>query len=88
MTCTRCETTGFLNIDQVSEDVRKQFDETGGHEVILKWMRENTGHDVSVCDCCGNGETWYGTPGEHYHDSDPTGPNGPYASNGGLCKCH
>jgi hypothetical protein len=22
-------------------------------------------HDVQVCDCCGDGEDWYGMPGEH-----------------------
>lgn len=22
-------------------------------------------HDVSVCDCCGDSEEWYGVPGEH-----------------------
>ena len=45
-------------------------------------------HDVTVCDCCGDGDGWYGTPGEHYGPEDPQGPNGPYASNGGLCQCH
>ncbi len=24
-----------------------------------------TSHDVSVCDCCGDGENWYGEPGQH-----------------------
>lgn len=45
-------------------------------------------HDVAVCDCCGDGEGWYGTPGEHYTSEDPPGDYGPYANNGGLCKCH
>ena len=45
-------------------------------------------HDVAICDCCGDGDGWYGTPGEHYGADDPQGPGGPYASNGGLCKCH
>ncbi len=45
-------------------------------------------HDVEVCDCCGDGEGWYGAPGEHYGPDDPQGPKGPYANNGGLCKCH
>ncbi len=45
-------------------------------------------HDVQVCDCCGNGETWYGTPGQHYTSDDPQGPDGPYVGNGGLCQCH
>jgi len=25
------------------------------------------GHDVQVCDCCGDGDGWYGIPGEHYN---------------------
>ena len=45
-------------------------------------------HDVQVCDCCGDGSEWYGTPGEHYGPDDPPGHNGPYKSNGGLCLCH
>ena len=45
-------------------------------------------HDVEICDCCGHGEGWYGETGYHYGSQDPIGKNGPYASNGGLCKCH
>lgn len=45
-------------------------------------------HDVEICDCCGDGKGWYGTPGEHYTRDDPPGPKGPYANNGGLCQCH
>lgn len=45
-------------------------------------------HDVAVCDCCGDGDGWYGEPGHHYGVDDPPGPSGPYASNGGLCCCH
>jgi hypothetical protein len=48
----------------------------------------DTQHDVCVCDCCGDGDGWYGVPGEHYNADDPRGPRGPYAENGGLCKCH
>jgi hypothetical protein len=32
-------------------------------------------HDVSVCDCCGDGQSWYGTPGQHDGD-DPHDPCG------------
>jgi hypothetical protein len=82
MTCTRCKGTGFLNVEQVPESVQ-------GPDAILVWMKnENTPHDVQVCDCCGDGETWYGTVGEHYGPSDPRGKYGPYAYNGGLAQCH
>ena len=104
-TCTRCESTGFLNVFQVPQDVRDR-----GHEAILKWIDEQNAylagsdcschiappcprcehlHDVQVCDCCGNGDdAWHGVPGEHYGPDDPPGDRGPYAYNGGLCKCH
>ncbi len=44
--------------------------------------------DAQICDCCGDGEAWYGVPGEHYNSDDPKGLNGPYSNNGGLCRCH
>ncbi len=102
--CTRCQGTGFLNIEQVPEAVVDK-----GTEAIREWLdninakierldcschlnppcgRCELLHDVQVCDCCGDGEEWYGMPGEHYNREDPSGKNGPYASNGGLCRCH
>lgn len=81
--CTRCEGTGFLNIHQIDLDV-DIFDK----EAVLSWIATHGNHDVQVCDCCGNGEEWYGTPGQHYNSYDPIGMNGPYAYNGGICECH
>ena len=86
--CTRCEGTGFLNLDQIPNKVLEQFDSEGCFEIIEEWINENNGHDAQVCDCCGDGEDWYGTPGEHYNNEDPPGHYGPYAYNGGLCECH
>ena len=88
-TCTRCDVTGFLNVDQVPEDVLEKAESSGYfHEDILEWINANEGHDVQACDCCGNGEDWYGEPGWHYGADDPVGDYGPYAYNGGLCECH
>lgn len=87
-TCTRCEGSGFLNLDQVDEGILKIFGGTGDHQVILDWIEWHDDHDVMVCDCCGDGERWYGVPGEHYNGDDPAGPQGPYDYNGGLCECH
>jgi len=56
--------------------------------MVLKWISNNTEHDVQVCDCCGDGEDWHGEIGEHYSDHDPQGDGGPYEYNGGLCECH
>ena len=89
ITCTRCDGTGFLNIDQVDDDTLRLHDQAGGTAVIEAWIKNNTDHhDVSVCDCCGDGNYWYGVPGEHYNLDDPIGHDGPYAYNGGLCECH
>ena len=87
LTCTRCESSGFLNIHQIPEDICRLWD-NDGHEVIIEWMKSNTDNDVQVCDCCGDGEYWYGIPGEHYNHEDPPGHDGPYDYNGGLCECH
>ena len=89
-TCTRCQGTGFLNIDQLDDETLNNFD-NDGHDVILEWLKVNddsNAHDVQVCDCCGDGEDWYGEIGSHYIGGDVTGQSGPYAYNGGLCECH
>jgi hypothetical protein len=87
--CTRCDGTGFLNIHQIEDDLQIKIDAEGlNHEEVLKWIARNTNHDVQVCDCCGDGEGWYGEPGRHYTSQDPSGSYGPYAYNGGLCECH
>jgi hypothetical protein len=83
LTCTRCEGTGFINLHQSPDGLRDH-----GAEAVLAWIAANPDTDCSVCDCCGNKEAWYGTPGEHYNREDPRGPSGPYAYNGGLCECH
>lgn len=88
LTCTRCENSGFLNLHQVPDEFLKEFDETGDHQLIITWIENNIDYDVMVCDCCGDGENWYGIPGEHYNNDDPPGKDGPYAYNGGLCECH
>lgn len=82
--CNPCDGTGFKNTEQLPEELLNNFD----IEKVLLWIRSNTGHDVCICDCCGDGEGWYGVPGEHYNAEDPVGSRGPYAGNGGLCKCH
>lgn len=85
MTCTRCQGTGFLNLHQIDDPAVTD----GGVEKIERWIKAQTEpHDVQVCDCCGDGEGWYGTPGEHYSHDDPRGPYGPYARNGGVCDCN
>ena len=86
MTCTRCSGTGFLNLEQMEDGF---FDNLEPPE-ILTWIRAHPdGHDVCVCDCCGDGDSaWHGTPGAHYSTDDPRGPSGPYAYNGGLCECN
>lgn len=85
-TCTRCESTGFLNACHLPDTVWEMADV----DKILAWIvaHPDESGDAAVCDCCGDGEGWYGEPGEHYGPDDPLGPNGPYASNGGLCHCH
>ena len=81
MNCTRCEGTGFINIGQVEVKLC-------GEDEIQKWINENTDHDVSVCDCCGDGDEWHGEAGRHYTNADPMGMSGPYGYNGGVAECH
>jgi hypothetical protein len=83
MICNVCKGTGFKNTHQLPERILGL--ETDG---ILKWISENDGYDVCVCDCCGDGEVWYGEPGQHYRTrDDQPGRNGPYAYNGGNAEC-
>jgi len=81
--CTKCDGLGFLNLDQLPEE-----NPPDGVDEILEWLKINTDTDIQICTCCGDGKWWHGVPGEHYGPDDPPGPMGPYASNGGLCRCH
>ena len=85
LTCTRCEGTGFLNYEQLPENIGERMEAWETKE----WVNgaDNAG-DATVCDCCGDGEDWHGEPGEHYNSDDPQGMNGLYAYNGGLAECH
>ena len=86
--CTRCQGTGFLNIDQIDESVLAEMGEDLVTLIPL-WIEEQTDpHNVQICDCCGDGDSWRGEPGRHYGRHDPPGRGGPYAYNGGLCECH
>jgi hypothetical protein len=82
MICTRCQGTGFLNSEQIPDGI--DVSDVGK---VLEWVSTHKDHDVSVCDCCGNGETWYDVAGNHYN-GDVRGADGPYAYNGGLCECN
>jgi hypothetical protein len=84
MTCTRCDGTGFLNYDQIDDGMTDQLTP----DEILEWIKNNPETEACVCDCCGDGEVWYGTPGEHYNSQDGPGREGVYGYNGGLCECH
>jgi len=89
ITCTRCRNSGFLNLHQLIEsNWELAANSKGGDKAILEWIKKHKNHDVQVCDCCGDGVSWYGVPGEHYNNDDPIGQCGPYAYNGGLCECH
>ncbi len=92
MRCNPCEGTGFANADQL-DTLIPDWSETEPHALLEQVRDLDEPHDVTPCDCCGTGDIdaddpWYGTPGEHYNDADPVGPNGPYAYNGGVCECH
>ena len=97
MKCTRCDGTGYLNLNQDEcsfdsnvylplTEARDAIDAVAAQKVLAEWS-ESEDHDMQICDCCGDGEYWHGVPGEHYSEDDPRGPDGPYASNGGLCAC-
>ena len=77
MYCSKCDGTGFLGLGEpVGRPGNRLVD-------ILK-----SSPGARICDCCGDGETWYGIAGQHYGPEDPMGAHGPYAYNGGLCECH
>jgi hypothetical protein len=68
--CTRCSGSGLLNYHQI----REAWPEFAGEAADVLAALEGAGlelgvdHDVQVCDCCGDGETWHGEPGQHNHD--------------------
>ena len=85
MHCTVCE-DGFINLGKIpEEEFNSLLVSPDPDQAILDWIENNDDHDVAVCYCCGDGEDWYGEPG--IHDRSDYGPDGPYASNGGLPLC-
>jgi len=86
MNCNHCQQTGFTNIHQVDTITLVEYGQHGV-DVILKYIKDNPDTNCAVCDCCGDGETWYGEPGYHYGSDDKIGRNGPYAYNGGRAEC-
>ena len=87
MNCQPCKGTGFVNLEQVPDEVIEIAENSlvGFHDYMLEWIATFDDHDVAACDCCGNGDGWHGEPGEH-READ-FGPRGPYAYNGGLPEC-
>lgn len=70
MNCTRCQ-DGFINLHQIPDEDWSHLEKCEDfHEAVLVWIATNDNHDVSVCDCCGDGENWWGTPGEHYYNTN------------------
>lgn len=85
MNCTRCDGTGFINLEQIQgEDLAAIEVAPCFTTAVQEWMKRNAS-DVAICDCCGDGTGWYGEPG--VHDESQYGKNGPYAYNGGLPEC-
>ena len=65
------------------------FAEADCEQLLEPWIEGLLNDEAQPCDCCGDGDgEWYGEPGQHYGPDDPPGKHGPYAGNGGLCRCH
>ena len=84
MNCTRCEGTGFINLHQIPEKTLEIIGED--NDKIVEWINNNNkeDYDVSVCDCCGDTENWYGEAGSHYCGEDEDF----YRYNGGRPECY
>lgn len=82
MICTRCQGTGFLNMEQAPVTIQ----ESTPH-YISNWIAEHaTDTDIQVCDCCGDGVDWYGVPGHHFEGGSNEAHA--YDYNGGLPECN
>lgn len=80
MNCTRCQGSGFLNLDHLEDrDHALLGASEDWHQALLGWITsKQVSEDIQVCDCCGDGENWYGTPGEHNnYMTPPSGRLGP-----------
>ena len=82
----RCEGTGFIGLHHIlHEECKQKPHNISETRFIFQHIAKS---DVSVCDCCGDGNSWHGIPGEHYNKSDRMGSDGPYDYNGGLAECN
>jgi hypothetical protein len=91
--CNVCEGTGWINLRQLTDFQTEAFYQCDGEleeerALIDALHRDGIADDVAVCGCCGDGDTHYDVPGQHYNSGDPPGKKGPYAYNGGYCECH
>lgn len=50
-TCTRCDGTGFLNIDQVDEATLAAFEAEGDPQIILDWIDERDAEMIEASSC-------------------------------------
>jgi len=60
--CTRCDNTGWLNIEQLPDNI-----DGYNYEIVSEWVHNNENHDITECDCCGDCEV----PGEHGINDNP-----------------
>ena len=51
MICTRCDGTGFLNLEQVDEEILARFNEEGDPQVILDWIDEREAAMIRAGGC-------------------------------------
>lgn len=49
--CTRCNGTGFINLNQVPDDTLWLFEQSNDPEVILRWIEAAAVHAVAECEC-------------------------------------
>ena len=66
--CTRCKQFGFINLPFENQRFRRWVERHGRiggsfYDLMLEYVYPRTA--IRVCDCCGDGETWFYEPGLH-----------------------
>ena len=71
--CARCKQFGFIHLPFENKSFRRMLERHYAcldtfHHIVCEWLYPR--RNIHICDCCGDGDSWYYEPGIHYTTGD------------------